>query len=418
MIADWFTAARLGVFVHWDHASQAGLELSWPMAGGLFALPHCQVVPAEEYHAHARTFDPQGWDADDLAARAVDAGAGYAVLTAKHHSGFAMWPTAQSDHSIAHTPYGRDIVGSFVEATRSAGLRVGLYFSLSDWHHPAYPPLRDEHRPYLPGHTPPMPDEATWARYLDFQRAQLRELLTDYGRIDLLWFDGGWERPAAAWKPRELEAMLRELQPGIVLNDRLYGVGDYATPEQFVPSVAPDGPWETCMTMNESWGWNPDDPDLKSGRRLVHTLCEVAGKGGNLLLNVSPRGDGTLPPEQVERLAHVGRWMDRHAEAVVDTEPGLEPWQFYGPSTRHGRTTYLHLLSRPYEEVTVRGVPVRRVRSVRVLGTGEELAFRTRTGVLEMLQPDPDGELTIEVPLSVLDDDATVLAVELDDDGG
>ena len=141
--------------------------------------------------------------------------------------------------------------------------------------------------------------------------------------------------------------MIRELQPGIVINDRLPGVGDFDTPEQFVPPEPPARAWETCLTMNESWAWNPSDREYKSARALVHTLCEVAGRGGNLLLNVSPMGDGSLPPEQAERLDAIARWMDAYGESIHDTEPGLAPWQFYGPSTRRGDRIYLHLLSRP-----------------------------------------------------------------------
>jgi alpha-L-fucosidase len=184
------------------------------------------------------------------------------------------------------------------------------------------------------------------------------------------------------------------------------------TPEQFVPPTAPEGKWETCMTMNESWSYNPADHDFKTPRSLVHTLCEVVGKGGNLLLNISPRGDGTLPPEQVERLEHIGRWMARHSESVLGVEPGLEPWQHYGPSTRRGDRVYVHLLSRPYETVTVRGVPVKRVEQVVDVATGTVLDFTTRTGIIESFGPDPDGEVTITVPNELIDDDATVLAID------
>jgi alpha-L-fucosidase len=166
--------------------------------------------------------------------------------------------------------------------------------------------------------------------------------------------------------------------------------------------------------MNESWGYDPaGDHDYKSARRLVHTLAEVRGKGGNLLLNVSPRGDGSLPPEQRERLDALGRWMARNGESIGGARPGLEPWQFYGPSTRRGDRIYLHLLWRPYDAITVRGVPVRRVERVTALASGAELPFRIRTGILESLQADPPGELTIEVPEAAVDDLATVLAVDL-----
>jgi alpha-L-fucosidase len=156
---------------------------------------------------------------------------------------------------------------------------------------------------------------------------QVRELLTNYGRIDLIWFDGQWEHTPREWRSAELVAMIRELQPEIVINDRLPG-GDYDTAEQFVPAVPPARPWEVGLTMNESWGYNPDDPDYKSSRRLVQMLCEIAGRGGRLLLNLSPRGDGALPPEQLERLLAVGEWMRRNDESITGGRPGLEPWQF------------------------------------------------------------------------------------------
>ena len=166
------------------------------------------------------------------------------------------------------------------------------------------------------------------------------------------------------------------------------------------------------MTMNESWSYNPDDHDYKSPRSLVHTLCEVTGRGGNLLLNVSPRGDGSLPPEQVERLEHVGAWVRRNGEAVLGTDAGLASWQHYGPSTKRGARTYVHLLAKPYESVTVRGVKVKQVERVTELVSGRELAFTKRTGIIEGFGPDPEGEITITVPADVVDDDATVLAID------
>jgi alpha-L-fucosidase len=166
------------------------------------------------------------------------------------------------------------------------------------------------------------------------------------------------------------------------------------------------------MTMNHSWGYVPEDTHYKSARELIHTLCETAGRGGNFLLNVSPMGSGALPPEQVERLEHVAQWMARHAEAIHDTEPGLEPWQWYGPSTRRGNRLYLHVLARPYESVTLRGVKVRRVEKVSVLGRGTALDFRIRTGIIESVFPDPDGEVRIKVPDDELDGDATVIVVD------
>lgn len=206
--------------------------------------------------------------------------------------------------------------------------------------------------------------------------------------------------------------MMRELQPDLLINDRLPSVGDFVTPEQFVPPTPPEGKWETCMTMNESWSWNPSDTDYKSPRSLVHTLCEVVGRGGNLLLNVSPMGDGSLPAPQVERLEHVGRWVARHRESVIGVEPGLASWQHYGPSTRRDNRVYVHVLARPYETVTVRGVKVKKIEQITELSTGTPLVFTTRTGIVEGFGPDPDGEVTIAVPQELVDDDATVLAID------
>lgn len=411
----WFDDAGFGMFIHWDHASQRGLEVSWPMVGGMFSLPHCQSVTPDEYHGLAATFDPQAWDPVDLARRARAAGMRYVVFTTRHHSGYSMWDTALDDHKVTRSPYGRDILAGLVEAFRAEGLRIGLYYSLSDWHHPDYPPFTVDDLPYRFDRLPQPTDEQA-DRYRQYLMGQLEELLTGYGPIDVVWFDGQWERPSQWWRPAEIAARLRELQPGVLINDRLPGQGDYLTPEQFVPATAPEGRWESCETMNQSWGWNPDDHDLKSPRMLITTLCETVGRGGNLLLNVSPRGDGSLPPEQLDRLDAFAEWMATHSAAIHGVDAGLEAWQFHGPSTQAAGVVHLFLVMRPQEFVTVRGVPVRRVRRVTVMGTGTELPFRTRAGVIEQLAPDPDGEVVIEVPDSVLDPMVTVLTLELSDE--
>lgn len=412
-VGGWFDEARFGMFVHWDHASQAGLEVSWPLVGGIGNLPG-DPVGIEEYHSTASTFAPEPGAAEQWAEAAAAAGMRYAVLTTRHHNGFSLWPSAVSEWSVGQFLPGRDLVREFVDAFRAAGLQVGFYYSLSDWHHPDYPAFTEADKPYsfLAYRRPD--DPAAWDRYLEYLFAQVRELLTDYGDVAVLWFDGQWERTPWEWKAEELRAMIRELQPDCLVNDRLPFQGDFETPEQFVPAEPPDGRWETCLTMNRSWGYVPVDTSYKSARDLIHTVCETAGRGGNLLLNVSPRGDGSLPPEQFERLAVVGEWVAAHGEAIYGTTAGLAPWQFYGPSTRRGDTTYLHLLMRPYDTVTVRGVPIKRIAGVRHVPSGRELTVRTRAAAVdELFNADPMGEAIIGVPADLVDEHATVLALDI-----
>lgn len=408
---NWFDTARFGMFVHWGHSSQQGCELSWPLVGGVFSLPFCGNIPVDEYHSTTRTFNPQNYDPHEWAHQAKRSGMQYAILTTKHHDGFAMFHTQQSDFSIQRSPYGKDIVREFIDAMRSVGIRIGLYFSLIDWHHPDYPAFTEADKPYVFGqYRQPTPEQ--WERFTQFMFSQVRELLTNYGKIDLLWFDGGWERTPEQWQAQALHDLIRSLQPEILINDRLPGFGDFDTPEQFIPPQPPTRTWETCMTINESWGYNSADTHFKSARQLIHTLCEVAGIGGNLLLNVSPMGDGQIQPELLLRLAVVETWMDGNRESIIGTQPGLEPWQFYGTSTRKGDRIYLHLLMKPYDTISVRGVPIKRIKSVCVLAEGTELSHTTRCAITSLFNPDPLGELTIQVPESVIDPYATVIAID------
>lgn len=400
------------MFIHWNHVSQLGLELSWPLVGGVVdVLPYSDGVEVEQYYSKVFDFCPDKESPREWMRLAADAGMRYAILTTKHHDGFALWPSAHSDFTIAKAAYGGDLVGEYVDAAREAGLRVGFYYSLSDWRHPDYPAFREEDKPYLKflGRR-----SESWDSYMETMFGQVRELLTNYGQVDVIWFDGQWERTAEEWRCADLAQMIRELQPEILINDRLPGQGDYTTPEQAIPATTPEGRWETCMTMNKSWGYVPRDDEYKSETEIVHTLCEVAAKNGNLLLNVSPRADGSLPPEQVGRLEKVGAWAKAHRSAIFGTQAGLEPWQFYGPSTK-GRNGefYLHCITRPYEDVVVRGLPVRRVKA-KHLATGTELAVRGRaTAEQELFGRDPIGEVFISLPEELIEDYATVVEVEV-----
>ena len=408
---NWFKSARLGMFVHWGHSSVRGWELSWPLVGGVFSLPYCQNVAIAEYHQNAENFNPTAYNPRQWANLAKSLGVQYVILTTKHHDGFALFPTKTTDFHF-HNDHS-DLVQQFVEAMREAGLKVGFYFSLIDWHHPDYPAFTEADKPYRFDRLP-QPTPQQWSRFVEVMFEQIRELLTNYGQIDIIWFDGSWERTPEQWRAEELAQTIRQLQPDILINDRLPRQGDFTTPEQFVPPQPPDEPWEVCLTMNESWGYNTADNNYKSARDLVHTLCEIAGKGGNLLLNVSPMGDGRIPPAQQERLEAVAQWMNRYGESILNTQPGLEPWQFYGSSTRKDNFYYLHLLMKPYETISVRGIPIKQIKSVKIVGGNESLAYTTRCAILdELTQPNPQGELTITVPESAIDPLATAIAIEL-----
>ncbi|MCX4671487.1 alpha-L-fucosidase [Streptomyces sp. NBC_01381] len=404
----WFTDAKLGIFLHWGIYSVDGVAESW-------SFFHDQV-PYDQYMAQLEGFTASAYDPDSWADLFVRAGARYAVLTAKHHDGVALWDTAANDLSVVkRTPAGRDLISPYVDALRARGIKVGLYYSHLDWSHPDYATVRpDGQDPAERGNRYSMPavgeeSEPRWADFLAFHRAQVRELLERF-EPDLLWFDGEWERSPEQWRMAELAEEIRALSPHTVVNGRLTGHGDYATPEQGVPIEPPSQPWELCLTVNDSWGYQPQDDHHKSPRQLVRIFVEAIGGGGNLLLDVGPKEDGTLLSEQTERLEALGEWTSRHTDAVYGTVRGLPHGHFYGPSTLSAdrRTLYLFLFDRPNEYVVLRGVR-NVVTSARVLGKGVE-ARHERVGGLG----DVPGWEYVHVSDDQLDPLCTVLALELD----
>ncbi|MBX6355583.1 MAG: alpha-L-fucosidase [Micromonosporaceae bacterium] len=402
----WFPDAKLGIFVHWGIYAVDGVAESWSFFLG--------DVSYSDYMKQLDGFTADRYDPDAWADLFRRAGARYAVLTAKHHDGVALWDTSAGDLSVANrTPAGRDLVGPYVEALRRHGLRVGLYFSHLDWSHPDYATVRPakveglvDNRFAVP--PPGAEDPDRWERFLAFHRAQIDELLERFAP-DLLWFDGHWERDEQQWRFAELRERIAARSPATVLNARLLGHGDYATPEQGLPVVPPSGPWELCLTVNDSWGYRPHDNNHKSVRQLVRIFAEVIGGGGNLLLDIGPRADGTVLPEQAERLLGLGGWIDRHRDAVYGTVAGLPCGHHYGPSTLSAdrRTLYLICFDAPREFVAVRGLrtPVRRAA---VVGSGAELPHRVVGGFDEV-----PGVLYVAAP-AVPDEYATVIALELD----
>ena len=395
---DWWTAARFGLFVHWGPYSLAGVEASWPiMVPSLAQLVPQPEISEADYVALSRSFDPRAFDPKAWVTLAKRAGMRYVVITTKHHDGFCMFDAEGTDYKITRSPYGRDAIAMLAEECAKASMPLGFYYSPPDMHHPGY---RDTGRPAVANWYGEA-ERPEWRGYLDYMEAHLRQLLTKYGDVAIVWFDGLFDHDR--YEPQRFHRLIRELSPKTLTNDRL-GPGDYTTPEQFTPSgipirrtgpaprltrqmmerflelltgghtaeeleailapgrarayptalhPTPDQlqPWEICMTMNSAWGYVPTDPSWKSADTLIRTLVETASRSGNFLLNVGPRGDGTFPPEAVARLEAVGAWMDRYGDAIWGTTHGPIQGDPRVRSTAKGETVYLHRMDGT--EVTV-----------------------------------------------------------------
>ena len=405
----WFRDAKLGIFIHWGIYSKGVGSESWAFHDG--------DTTYEDYMAQASSFTASNYRPDEWARLFKEAGARYAVMTSKHHDGFALWDTKLSKLNAKDgSPAGRDLVTPYCEALRKEGLRVGLYFSNLDWSNPDYasilptganrsdPAYRNRF-----GYPQGAENPEAWKRFLAFHRGQLREISERF-KPDLLWFDGDWERTDEQWQFKELRQQLLQWNPNGIVNGRIGKYGDYQTPEQYMPLVAPQSPWELCATVNDSWGYQIKDRNFKSVRQCVRMLAECAGMGGNLLLDIGPRSDGSIPDEDVAVLRGLGRWTHKHAEALYGSVAGIPAGYFYGATTlSKGRDTlYLICFDRPNGQVAVKGI-MNDVLRTSVVG-GPVLASRKIGGAPWLNMP---GVLWIDVPESALDPDATVIKVEL-----
>lgn len=400
--SQWFPAAKFGMFIHWGPYSLRGVEASWPLQ------PYSdQHLPMEEYEALALDFKPDRYEPEEWARLAKEAGAQYVVLTAKHHDGYCLFHTETTDYCATRTGPGVDLIAPYVEALRTAGLKVGFYFTTIDWHDPDFAtiPIRS----YIQSPKPFQYDPQRWHLFHQRFMQQLTELLTNYGHIDLLWFDvPGFG--ADRWRSHEVKQMLLNLQPHLVINDRLPEAGDYATPEQFIPHHSPNGWWETCMTLNDQWAYHPDASTYKDVRTLIRTLTEVVHKGGNLLLNVGPKPDGTIPEEAVERFQGIGKWMRHSGSALHDTHraPQSASACFYGPVTVKGNTVFLHVLDIPQGLVELRGVGGE-VESVKLMSTEEPLSFHVHAA--PHFWASTEQRIYVELPPERCDPYNTVIAI-------
>ena len=389
----WWHEARFGMFVHFGLYSVVGQQ-EWVMES--------EGIPISQYERLARHFTPKPGAARDWARLARRAGQKYMVLTTKHHEGFCLWDTKLTDYNAMRQGPGRDLVREFVEAARAEGLRVGFYYSLMDWHHPDGA---------ICAHDP-----AARERFVAYTHGLIRELMTNYGHIDILWYDVDWPLTPEQWRAAEMNRMVFDLQPDIIVNNRNGLPGDFSTPEHKV--AAADRAWETCDTMNLGWGYQRADDEWKSARRIINDLTLCAQQGGNYLLNIGPDAQGNVPPESVAVLEQVGDWLATNGAAIYGAEGrAADGFGNYDNFTARENTLYLHVyfwpgktpaaawldFYRPETVIAVGGVRPR-VRSARLLKTGQPVAFTQDATTLRLTG----------LPEAAPDHPSTVIALECD----
>jgi alpha-L-fucosidase len=392
----WWHEAKFGMFIHWGLYSVIG-QHEW--------AKEFEGIPIPQYEILAKHFHPKPNAARDWARLAKKAGQKYMVMTTKHHEGFCQWDTKLTDYNAMKQGPGRDLVREFVDATRAEGLRVGFYYSLMDWHHPDGAICKT--------------DEAARKRFVAYTHGLIRELMTNYGKIDVLWYDVDWPLNAAGWESERMNEMVFNLQPDIIVNNRNGLDGDFSTPEQHITASEAGRAWETCMTLNNSWGFNRGDDAWKTPKTIVSNLATCALGGGNYLLNIGPEPDGSIPPETVAVLDSVGKWLDTNGKAFYGTERGSISGNDNANFTRRGNTLYVHehfwpghtpaaewlTFFQPEAVISLGGLKAK-VLSARLLKTGQSVKFTQ----------DEQSVRFVGLPLIAPDQPATVIEVECDAD--
>jgi len=374
----WWHEARFGMFIHWGLYSVVGRH-EWVMEN--------EAIPVAEYEQLAKRFKPKPNAARDCAKLAKAAGQKYMVMTTKHHEGFCHFDSKLTDYCAPKQGPGRDLVKEYVDAARAEGLRVGFYYSLMDWHHP------DGARCAT--------DEAARRRFVDYIHGQIRELLTNYGKIDVLWYDVAWPLDAKGWESDKMNQMVFQLQPDIIVNNRNKLEGDFATPEQQI--TASDRAWESCMTMNDSWGYQKNDDNWKTPKTVVRNLITCSRETGNYLLNIGPKPDGSIPEESMRIMTAVGKWMDRNGKSIYQTEKCQPRRSNYASFTRNGNTLYMHNYFWPGDTAIIGGLRTK-VKSAKLLATGKDVKF----------EQDELRVRFVGLPEKAPDDPATTIAIECD----
>lgn len=401
---EWFVESRFGMFIHWGTYAAAARH-EW--------VKHNEEIPDEEYDKYFRYFDPDLFDPSFWARKAREAGMKYLVLTAKHHEGFCLWDTAYTDYKATNTPCGKDLLREIVEAFRAEGLRIGFYYSLLDWHHPdftidGFHPMRN-HPKALEWNT-----TRNMGKYRQYMRNQVYELLTDYGPIDILWFDFSY--PNHEWKglkgkgkddwgSEQLLALARELCPGIIIDNRLDlppEMADIHTPEQFQPHswITVDGKpvyWEACQTFSGSWGYHRDEATWKSPEQLIQMLVNTVSCGGNLLMNVGPTARGTLDDRALQALAVYAEWMKLHSRSIYGCTQSVHTPPADCRYTQNGNRLYVHVFAWPFRHLHLPGL-AGKVDYAQLLHDASEIRVcrEGSEGRHEWIQPET---LTLELPV-------------------
>lgn len=385
---EWFKNARFGMFIHW----------------GLYAIPargewvrSFEKISVEDYQPYFDEFNPTEYDPHEWARLAKKAGMKYAVLTAKHHDGFCLFDSALTDYKSTNTKAGRDLVREYLDAFREEGLKVGLYYSIIDWHHPDFPHYGDAQHP-MRDNEAYKDAKHDFDNYLKYMHGQVEELCTKYGQLDIMWFDFSYDNMTGEkWKATELVRMMRKHQPNIIIDNRLevsgtgFGSiatdnpteysGDFVSPEQIIPpnglvdEKGRDIVWEACITMNNNWGYAAADKNFKSSELLIKKLVECVSKGGNLLLNVGPDAKGLIPKESCAILNEIGEFMARNSESIYYCGKSDLPKPENGRITQNGKKLYYHIMEGAIGEVPLHGIHKEDIKKIRLLQDGSELAI-------------------------------------------
>ena len=388
----WWHQAKFGMFIHWGLYSLIGHH-EWAM--------EMEGIPVPQYEELAKLFKPQPNAARAWAKLAKQAGQKYMVMTTKHHEGFCNWDTKLTNYCASKQGPGRDLVAEYVEAARAEGLRVGFYYSLMDWHHPDGARCAN--------------DERARQRFVEYTHALIRELLTNYGKIDILWYDVAWPLNAEQWESKKMNEMVFRLQPDIIVNNRNRLPGDFSTPEQEIRAEEGGRAWESCMTMNDSWGYTVADDAWKNTKTIVRNLVTCANGGGNYLLNIGPKPDGSVPEQSVSVLTEVGQWMSKNGPTIYESEPCQADWHTFAGYTRKGNTLYIHVHFWPAETVGTKALDYynpatvvaigglrTKIKSARLFASGKKVEF---------VQDDISVRFT-RLPLEARDQPITVIEAE------